>query len=402
MHFFVIFVTKHNYMDNLIRIYKKLLRETDTSFYRYLYHEIDWNNRIVGIRGPRGVGKTTLMLQYIKKELEADDVLYVNADDIYFSEHKLLDLAEKLVQRGMHYLFIDEIHKYKDWSKELKLIYDYYSELKVVFSGSSVLDLNKGASDLSRRAVVYHLYGLSFREYLALFQHIPVPAFSLDEIVNRLPEETNLKTPLLYFEDYLKRGYYPFAKENSFEEKLRQIINLTLENDIPIFADMPASMGRKFKKLLAIIAKSVPFKPNMSKLAEMIGAGRNQMSDYFLYIEDAGMIAQLRDDTGGVRGLGKIEKVYLDNTNLIYALAENEVNVGNLRETFFLNQVRVKYPLVSSSISDFQIGRRTFEVGGKSKGKKQIENAEEGYVVKDQIEFSAGNILPLWWFGLNY
>ena len=402
MHFFVIFVTKHNYMDNLIRIYKKLLRETDTSFYRYLYHEIDWNNRIVGIRGPRGVGKTTLMLQYIKKELEADDVLYVNADDIYFSEHKLLDLAEKLVQRGMHYLFIDEIHKYKDWSKELKLIYDYYSELKVVFSGSSVLDLNKGASDLSRRAVVYHLYGLSFREYLALFQHIPVPAFSLDEIVNRLPEETNLKTPLLYFEDYLKRGYYPFAKENSFEEKLRQIINLTLENDIPIFADMPASMGRKFKKLLAIIAKSVPFKPNMSKLAEMIGAGRNQMSDYFLYIEDAGMIAQLRDDTGGVRGLGKIEKVYLDNTNMIYALAENEVNVGNLRETFFLNQVRVKNPVISSSISDFQIGRRTFEVGGKSKGKKQIENAEEGYVVKDQIEFSAGNILPLWWFGLNY
>lgn len=400
--FFVIFVTKHNYMDNLIRIYKKLLRETDTSFYRYLYHEIDWNNRIVGIRGPRGVGKTTLMLQYIKKELEADDVLYVNADDIYFSEHKLLDLAEKLVQRGMHYLFIDEIHKYKDWSKELKLIYDYYSELKVVFSGSSVLDLNKGASDLSRRAVVYHLYGLSFREYLALFQHIPVPAFSLDEIVNRLPEETNLKTPLLYFEDYLKRGYYPFAKENSFEEKLRQIINLTLENDIPIFADMPASMGRKFKKLLAIIAKSVPFKPNMSKLAEMIGAGRNQMSDYFLYIEDAGMIAQLRDDTGGVRGLGKIEKVYLDNTNLIYALAENEVNVGNLRETFFLNQVRVKNPVISSSISDFQIGRRTFEVGGKSKGKKQIEQAEEGYVVKDQIEFSAGNILPLWWFGLNY
>ncbi len=389
-------------MDNLIRIYKKLLRETDTSFYRYLYHEIDWNNRIVGIRGPRGVGKTTLMLQYIKKELEADDVLYVNADDIYFSEHKLLDLAEKLVQRGMHYLFIDEIHKYKDWSKELKLIYDYYSELKVVFSGSSVLDLNKGASDLSRRAVVYHLYGLSFREYLALFQHIPVPAFSLDEIVNRLPEETNLKTPLLYFEDYLKRGYYPFAKENSFEEKLRQIINLTLENDIPIFADMPASMGRKFKKLLAIIAKSVPFKPNMSKLAEMIGAGRNQMSDYFLYIEDAGMIVQLRDDTGGVRGLGKIEKVYLDNTNLIYALAENEVNVGNLRETFFLNQVRVKNPVISSSISDFQIGRRTFEVGGKSKGKKQIENAEEGYVVKDQIEFSAGNILPLWWFGLNY
>lgn len=179
-------------------------------------------------------------------------------------------------------------------------------------------------------------------------------------------------------------------------------MNLTLENDIPVFADMPASMGRKFKKLLAVIAQSVPFKPNMSKLAEIIGAGRNQMPDYFRFIEDAGMIAQLKDDTGGIRGLGKIEKVYLDNTNLIYALAENEVNVGNLRETFFLNQTRVKNPVVSSSVSDFQIHRRTFEIGGKSKGRKQIESAEEGYVVKDRIEFSSGNILPLWWFGLNY
>lgn len=389
-------------MDNLIKIYKKLLRETDTSFHRYLYSEINWNNRIVGIRGPRGVGKTTLMLQHIKKDLNSSDVLYVNADDIYFSDHRLVSLAEKLVQRGIRYLFIDEIHKYKDWSKELKLIYDYYSELKVVFSGSSVLDLNKGASDLSRRAVVYHLYGLSFREYLQLFQGITVPVFSLDEIVAGQPEEINLKTPLFYFENYLKYGYYPFAKESSFDEKLRQIINLTLENDIPIFADMPASMGRKFKKLLAVIAQNVPFKPNMSKLAELIGAGRNQMSGYLSFIEDAGMIAQLKDDTGGLRGLGKVEKVYLDNTNLIYALAGNEVNVGNLRETFFLNQMRVKNPVISSCISDFQIGGRTFEIGGRNKGQKQIVTAEEGYVVKDGIEFSSDHVLPLWWFGLNY
>ena len=389
-------------MDNLIKIYKKLLRETDTSFHRYLYSEINWNNRIVGIRGPRGVGKTTLMLQHIKKDLNSSDVLYVNADDIYFSDHRLVSLAEKLVQRGIRYLFIDEIHKYKDWSKELKLIYDYYSELKVVFSGSSVLDLNKGASDLSRRAVVYHLYGLSFREYLQLFQGITVPVFSLDEIVAGQPEEINLKTPLFYFENYLKYGYYPFAKEGSFDEKLRQIINLTLENDIPIFADMPASMGRKFKKLLAVIAQNVPFKPNMSKLAELIGAGRNQMSGYLSFIEDAGMIAQLKDDTGGLRGLGKVEKVYLDNTNLIYALAGNEVNVGNLRETFFLNQMRVKNPVISSCISDFQIGGRTFEIGGRNKGQKQIVTAEEGYVVKDGIEFSSDHVLPLWWFGLNY
>lgn len=389
-------------MENLVKIYKKLLRETDIRFQRYLYHEIDWENRIVGIRGPRGVGKTTLMLQHIKKEMNTSDVLYVNADDIYFSTHRLLDLAERLVQQGIHHLYIDEIHKYKDWSKELKLIYDYYSELKVVFSGSSVLDLNRGTSDLSRRAVVYHLYGLSFREYLVLYQGLDIPVFSLDDIVSGKPEDIEIPTPLRHFEDYLKRGYYPFAQDRGFDAKLRQIINLTLESDIPIFADMPASMGRKFKQLLAVIAESVPFKPNMSKLAEIIGAGRNQMPDYFQYIEDAGMIVQLRDETGGIRGLGKVDKVYLDNTNLIYSLAENEANIGNLRETFFLNQMRVNNPIVSSTISDFQIGQRTFEIGGKNKGKKQIISAEEGYVVKDQIEYSSGNILPLWWFGLNY
>lgn len=389
-------------MENLTRVYKKLLKETDVRFQRYLYHEIDWDNRIIGIRGPRGVGKTTLMLQHIKKEMDAPDVLYVNADDIYFSNHRLIDLAEKLVQRGIHHLYIDEIHKYKDWSKELKLIYDYFSELKVVFSGSSVLDLNKGASDLSRRAVIYHLYGLSFREYLKLFRNITVPVYSIDEIVDACPEKLDIPTPLLHFEEYLKYGYYPFAQDKGFDAKLRQIINLTLENDIPVFADLSASMGRKLKKLLAVIAESVPFKPNMSKLAEVIGVGRNYMSDHFLYIEDAGMIVQLRDETGGIRGLGKVEKVYLDNTNLIYSLAEKEVNIGNLRETFFLNQMRVKNPVVSSSISDFRIGERTFEIGGKNKGKKQIALAEEGYVVKDQIEYASGNILPLWWFGLNY
>ena len=389
-------------MEQLTKIHKKLVKETELSFFRYLYHEIDWGNRIVGIRGPRGVGKTTLMLQHIKNDLNINDVLYINADDIYFSEHRILDLAERLVQRGIQYLFIDEIHKYKDWSTELKLIYDYYSELKIVFSGSSILDINKGISDLSRRVVLYDLYGLSFREYLALFHQITSPIYSLDEIIQGLPEEFEIKTPLLYFEDYLKHGYYPFSKERGFDEKLRQIINLTLENDIPSFANLPASTGRRLKKLLMVISKSVPFKPNMSKLAELIDANRNMMPDYFQYIEDAGMITQLRDNTGGVRGLGKIEKVYLDNANLIYSLAEGEPNIGNIRETFFINQTRVRNVVTSSDISDFQIDGRTFEIGGKSKGMKQIKEANEGYIVKDQIEYSSGNILPLWWFGLNY
>ena len=389
-------------MDNLIRIYKKLLRETTTSFHRYLYNNIVWENRIVGIRGPRGVGKTTLMLQHIKESLQSDDALYVNADDIYFSNHTLLELAELMAQRGVHHLYIDEIHKYSDWSKELKLIYDYYSELKVVFSGSSVLDINKGISDLSRRVVMYHLSGLSFREYLSLFKNIEVPVYSLDEIVSRRPEEIEIKTPLLYFEEYLKSGYYPFAKERGYTEKLRQIISLTLETDIPVYAGLNSTVGIKLKKLLAIIAQSVPFKPNMSKLADMLDVSRNILPDYFHYMEEAGMIMQLRDDTTGIRALGKVEKVYLDNPNLIYSLAAGEMNIGNVRETCFLNQMRLNNEVLSSSIADFKIGKRTFEVGGKSKGLRQIESAEEGYVVKDGIEFSSGNILPLWWFGLNY
>lgn len=389
-------------METLVRVYKKLLRETSTNFHRYLYEQINWKNRIVGIRGPRGVGKTTMMLQHIKEVLPVDDVLYVNADDIYFSDHRLIDLAERLVQRGVHHLYIDEIHKYKDWSKELKLIYDYYSELKVVFSGSSVLDINKGVSDLSRRAVMYHLQGLSFREYLQLFKGVELPVLSLEEILSGKGDLLNVKTPLLWFDEYLKTGYYPFAKEEGFDEKLRQIINLTLETDIPVFADMSAAMGRKFKQLLMIISKSVPFKPNMSKLAEMVGVGRNLIAGYLRYIEEAGMIAQLRDDTGGIRGLGKVDKVYLDNTNLIYSLAEGEVNVGNVRETFFFNQMRVNNLVVTSSVADFRIGEAVFEVGGRSKGLRQIQGVEQGYVVKDDIEFSSGNILPLWWFGLNY
>lgn len=389
-------------MESLVRVYKKLLRETKSEFHRYLYDQINWDNRIVGIRGPRGVGKTTMMLQHIKESLPADDALYVNADDIYFSNNRLVDLAEYLVQHGVHHLYIDEIHKYKDWSRELKLIYDYYSELQVVFSGSSVLDINKGAADLSRRSVMYYLQGLSFREYLQLFRGITVPRYSLDDIVSGNLDALTIETPLKWFDEYLKWGYYPFAREKGFDEKLRQIINQTLESDIPVFADMSAAMGRKFKQLLMIISQSVPFKPNMSKLADIVGIGRNLMPDYLLYIEEAGMIAQLRNDTGGIRGLGKVDKVYLDNTNLAYSLAGNATDIGNLRETFFFNQMRVNNPITTSSVGDFKIGERVFEVGGKSKGKRQIRDAAQGFVVKDDIEFSSGNVLPLWWFGLNY
>ena len=389
-------------MDKLFEHSNMLIKETDTSFFRYMYDEINWQSRMIGLIGPRGVGKTTLVLQYIKQNLNPAETLYVTADDFYFVDNRITELADIFVKYGGKYLFIDEIHKYRDWAKELKLIYDYHKNLKVVFTGSSVLDIKKGASDLSRRAVMYNMQGLSFREYLMLFHKISSKTYSLAEILQHKVEISGLQRPLPLFADYLKRGYYPFALEEDFEIRLRQIINQTLENDIPIYADMNVATGRKLKQLLAIISKSAPFKPNMSKIAEMLSASRNNISDYCLYIEEAGMIAQLRDNTGGIRGLGKVDKIYLDNTNLIYNLTDDTSNIGNIRETFFLNQMRVKSNVFTSPIADFLINDKTFEVGGKNKGQKQIKVIENGYIVKDDIESGFLNVIPLWQLGLTY
>ena len=389
-------------MEQLFEYSNKLINEVDVNFTRYLYNDINWNNRLLGVVGPRGVGKTTMVLQYIHLNLNRSETLYVTAEDFYFANNRLVDLADKFSKIGGKNLFIDEIHKYPDWAKELKLIYDYHSNLKVVFTGSSVLDIKKGSADLSRRSVVYHMQGLSFREYLALFHNIEADLFSLDQIINHQVALPHVSHPLPLFTHYLEKGYYPFAKEDDFDIRLRQIINQTLESDIPIYANMNVSTGRKLMQLLSIISQSVPFKPNMSKIAEMLGVSRNNIADYFLYIEEAGLIAQLRDNTGGIRGLGKVDKVYLDNTNLIFNLADNIQNKGNIRETFFLNQTRVKHKVTSSTTIDFSIDELNFEIGGRNKGQKQIQTVENGYVVKDDIENGYLNTIPLWHFGLMY
>lgn len=389
-------------MDRLFEYSNKLISQVDTSFVRYMYEQINWQNRLVGLVGPRGVGKTTMILQYIKKNLDLNQTLYVTAEDFYFAQNRLIDLAEYFVKSGGKYLFIDEIHKYPDWSKELKLIYDYHKDLKIFFTGSSVLDIKKGSSDLSRRAVVYHMQGLSFREYLELFHQLSVPKYSLSEIINHQIEVPELPHPLPLFSKYLKQGYYPFALEDDFQLRLHQIINQTLENDIPFYAGMNVATGKKLKQLLAIISQSVPFKPNMSKIAETMSVSRNNMSDYLFYIEEAGMIDQLRNATGGIRGLGKVDKVYLDNTNLIYNLANEHQNKGNIRETFFLNQLRVNHRVVSSSFVDFKIDEIEFEIGGKNKNAKQLQALENGFLVKDDIEIGYLNTIPMWHFGLMY
>jgi len=389
-------------MQTLFEYSNRLISNVDKKFTRYLYNTIHWENKLIGIVGPRGVGKTTLVLQYIKNNLDVRHTLYVSAEDFYFAKHRLSDLASDFVKWGGKYLFIDEIHKYPDWSNELKLIYDYHNHLKVVFTGSSVLDLKKGSADLSRRAVLYNLQGLSFREYLMLFHQIEVPVFNLNEILNHQVKVPQMAHPLPLFADYLKSGYYPFALEPDFDLKLLQVVHQTLESDIPVYAGMNVSKGRQLKQLMAIIAESVPFKPNMTKISEILAISRNVIADYLLYMEEAGMLAQLRDDTKGIRGLGKINKVYLDNTNLVYILAGENANKGNIRETFFLNQCRVHHQIVSSNVADFQMEDKDFEIGGKNKGLKQIETAENGFLVKDDIESGFFNTIPLWHFGLMY
>lgn len=389
-------------MKKLFEYSNRLINETDTKFLRYMHNEINWNNRMIGLIGPRGVGKTTLVLQYIKQHLNPIETLYITAEDFYFVDNRIIDLVDTFVKFGGKYLFIDEIHKYKDWAKELKLIYDYHKDLNVVFTGSSVLDIKKGASDLSRRAVIYNMQGLSFREYLKLFHDISSRTYSLEDIIQHKVDIPELERPLPLFTDYLKEGYYPFALEDDYDIKLSQVINQTLENDIPIYAEMNVATGRKLKQLLSIISKSVPFKPNMSKIAEMLSISRNNVADYCLYIEEAGMIAQLRHSTSGIRGLGKVDKIYLDNTNLIYNLANDMSNIGNIRETFFLNQMRVKYDVIASPIADFKINDIIFEVGGKNKAQKQIKDTNNGSVVKDDIESGFLNVIPLWQFGLTY
>ncbi len=390
-------------MDNsLISYMEGLLTFTTSTFHRYMYDRVSWDARMFGLVGPRGVGKTTMLLQYIKEHRSQRKMLYVSADNTYFTTHSLIETIHQFAIEGGEQLFIDEIHKYENWSGELKQIYDTHPDLRIVFTGSSVLDIYKGAADLSRRAPIFMMQGLSFREYLELFHQKVVSVASLQEVLSHQVQLNDIPHPLPLFHDYLQRGYYPFSKDVNFDMLLRQVINQTMEVDIPQYANMNASTGRKLKKLLAVIAQSVPFKPVMDTLSSVIGVSRNVLPDYLLLMEQAGMIGQLRDDTGGIRGIGKVEKVYLDNTNLAYILGGEATDIGNLRETFFYNQLRVCNEVISSRISDFEIDGKTFEVGGKKKGKRQLAEAADGYVVRDDIEYGSSNILPLWTFGFTY
>jgi len=275
--------------------------------------------------------------------------------------------------------------------------------MKVVFTGSSILEILKGSADLSRRALMFKLQGLSFREYLFFFHNISVETYSLQDILEHKTDHFPVRHPLPLFRDYLRRGYYPFGMNDAqFSHRLNQIIIQTLETDIPIYANMNVATGKKLGKLLKIISQSVPFKPNFTKIAGMLGSSRNSIDDYCYYLELAGLIIQLRDMGDGIGQLGKVDKVYLDNTNLIFALAEQHQDTGNIRETVFFNQMRVKNEVFRSKQADFNIDQITFEVGGKNKNQEQIKGIKNAYIVKDDIEYGYQNIVPLWAFGLSY
>lgn len=381
---------------------KEELRRTPTSFLRYMYNRILWQARMIGLVGPRGVGKSTMVKQHILRQPDRERWLYISADNLYFYNHTLTGLADEWVKENGEHLIIDEVHKYKGWSRELKQIYDTHPELQIIFTGSSILDIHQGAADLSRRALVFQMQGLSFREYLKMSKDIELPTYSLEEILNQKVELPLDFHPLPYFREYLSKGYYPFSEQPGYELFLQQIMNQTLEVDIPQYAGMNVSTSRKLARLLAILSESAPYKPNMSNLTVELKVSKNDLPDYLVYLEKAGMISQLRDETGGFRGLGKVEKIFIDNTNLMYALKGNRANIGSVRETFFYNQMRVNNEVVAAKHTDFRIGDSIFEVGGAKKGSRQLEGDSKGFVVRDDIEFGHSNIIPLWQFGLNY
>jgi predicted AAA+ superfamily ATPase len=398
-------------MEELQQYSRDIINRTDVSFTRSLMKTINWKSRLIGVKGSRGVGKTTLLLQYIKLNLEKElnSTLYVSLDHIYFSANTLVDMTKQFVNKGGKYLFLDEVHKYSNWSQELKNIYDMHPDLKIVFTGSSLLEILNARADLSRRAIVYTLNGLSFREFLNLQSESSFPKVTLKEILENhdaITNEVNQKVkPLKYFEQYLRYGYYPFFMEeiNLYPSRLREVTNLMLEIELPLLRNLDLAYVTRIKQLLYIIANSAPFVPNVSKLAEKIGIQRSTLLNYLHFLDEVKLTRNLFKEGGGTSLLQKPQKIFLDNTNLMFALGGDQPDRGNIRETFFASQLGTSHELTYSPIGDFMVDKKyIFEVGGRNKGKKQLEGAENAFIAADDIGYGFQNKIPLWLFGFLY
>lgn len=398
-------------MEELFEKYQQKLHYTSIDIVRSIMQDINWNSRLIGIKGARGIGKTTLLLQYIKIHLkdEQDKALYVSLDNIWFSNHSLIELVDYFVKREGKYLFLDEVHKYPNWTQELKNIYDDYPDLKVVFTGSSLLEILNARADLSRRAIVYKMQGLSFREFIAFETAISFDSYSLEELLeNHVEISKNILSkikPLPLFELYLKRGYYPFYKENPemYGTILLEIINMSLEIELPLLRKVDLAYVYKIKQLLLIVSESVPFVPNTSKLSEKMGIVRGTLLLYLHYLDEIGITCNLYKESGGISKLQKPNKIFLDNSNLMFALAPNSMNIGNMREAFFANQLGYQHQLTYIEQTDFLVSRKySFEIGGKNKKTKQISELENAYIAADNLEFGYKKTIPLWLFGFLY
>jgi uncharacterized protein len=395
-------------MESLTETHNRLLNRLNSRFGRTL--NIDWNDRLIGLTGARGVGKSTYLLSRIKNELKnAPHVLYASLDDLYFSNTPLLTLADEWVKKGGTHLYLDEIHKYPNWSQELKNIHDRYRELQVVFTGSSLLHIQSGKADLSRRAVIYTMNGLSFREFLNIETGLSFEAITLEDItknhVSICKEIVSKIKPLAYFGNYLKYGYYPYYLESvqSYHKKLLNTVLLMLEIDLPYLRHVEVKYIHKLKKLLYLVGHAVPYQPNVSKLSADMEISRNTVMLYLNYLEESKLFNLLHGKQSSDTAMSKPEKVYLHHPNLTYAISTAAINEGTVRETFFYNQVNNVHRVTASANGDFTVNEKyTFEIGGKSKTGKQIKNIKNSYIAADMLEYGTGNKIPLWLFGFLY
>ncbi|OFY96409.1 MAG: AAA family ATPase [Bacteroidetes bacterium RIFCSPLOWO2_12_FULL_31_6] len=394
-------------MEKLISKSITKINRVTTTFERYLINQINLKNRLIVILGARGVGKTTLLLQLAKKMNQ--EVLYVALDDLFFSDNTLYSLAEEFQKIGGRALLLDEVHKYPNWSREIKLIYDDFNELQIIFTSSSILDIYKGESDLSRRAISYHLKSLSFREYLLFYEKIELPTFTLKQIMEEHTQITlNLTQqikPFKYLKTFIETGAYPYYNNNPSEyyQQILNTINLILDVDIQSITSLNYDTISKLKRLLYVIATNVPFTPNISKLSERIGVHRNVLVQALQLLDRAELIHSLYNQNISISSLTKPNKIWLRNTNLNYAISSENVNVGNIRETFFIQHLNGLHQLSLPENGDFLVDDTyTFEVGGKNKSQKQITGINNAFLVKDDLEISVMNHIPLWLFGLIY
>ena len=402
-------------LGNLIAAYKRLLQTTNYKHHRYIYKKFNINSRLTGIIGPRGTGKTTLLLQYIQENIEnKDECIYVSADHIYFSQNHLLSFINELYEDyGVRYYFFDEVHKYRNWNQELKNAYDSYPDIKIVFSGSSSIDLIKGTYDLSRRGVIFEIGGMSFREYLKFNEIAKVDAFTIDEILNNRSEIEQklckIKKIKGFFKEYLGCGYYPFYLEDpaTYNQKILRIIDKTIFEDISNFYNLKTANLTHFKRILSFLATIPPGQLNINSIAKHIGLDNKTIQNYLQILYETGLIELLAENKSGSNLLKKTEKIYLDNPDLYAAIIEEigyEAKLGTIREIFLVKMLKNSgYKVYYNQVGDLEVSGNIFEIGGKMKTKKQIKNnLGHSYLVKDDILYGNKYEIPLYLFGFLY